>query len=487
MLPATVARPGGRPYLLTLAATLSAVLACAVLSRTALAANPPSGISWVGPALESHSANTTESSPEDDLFFLIFDGLSAQSGYTMPFDGQITDIQTEGGFLTDPSGQPTNPLDTMVHFQDLTNAGNGSWFVNATSGFFQMPASTDKAALANQISDFHPENLCVHQGDVVDINTEGGFEPAQPPYGNGVPLLLFDSNANSTTGFFRGHERTGNGSTVTPTTLPVTVLMRVQLAVGSDATPLCPGGTQGLPPKTGETGPKLVTEAPTLAELSPPVLFKTADVAVVSGKVFIKLPPGVSARKLPPGAGARVAASRSAHESAQSGEIVKGQRFVPLTQARQIPFGSELDTRHGTVAVVTAAASSPTAEQTAQFQFGVFGLFQQRALHGLVSSNLIDIGSRRSCRIGKLARASVAAHHRLSKSVLGRLGATAQGKYRTSGKYSAATVRGTQWEQIDRCDGTLTRVKRGVVIVRNFRQQRNISVRAGKSYLARAP
>ena len=71
--------------------------------------------------------------------------------------------------------------------------------------------------------------------------------------------------------------------------------------------------------------------------------------------------------------------------------------------------------------------------------------------------------------------------------VLGRIGATAQGKYRTSGTYSAATVRGTQWEQLDRCDGTLTRVKRGVVIVRNFRQQRNIAVPPGKSYLARAP
>jgi hypothetical protein len=458
-----------------LVAALSAILVCALLSTSALAANPSSGISWVGPTLESHSANTTESSPEDDLFYLIFDGLSAQSAYTMPFDGQITDVQTKGGFLTDPSGQPANPLDTMVHFQDLSNTGNGNWLVNATSGFFQMPVSTETAALANQISDFHPENLCVHAGDVVDINTEGGFEPNQPPYGNGVPLLLFDNNPNSTTGFFRGHERTGNGATVAPTTLPVTLLMRVQLAVGSDATPLCPGGTQGLP--AAPTGPTLVTEASTLAGLSPPVLFKTADVAVVSGKVFIKLPAGASAG----------AADRSDARVSQAGEIVKGQRFVPLTQARQIPFGSELDTRHGTVAVVSAADTTPTAEQTAQFQFGVFGLFQQRSLRGLVSGNLIDIRSRQSCKIGKLARAGAAAHRQLSKTVLGRIRGTAQGKYRTSGAYSAATVRGTQWEQIDRCDGTLTRVKRGVVIVRNFRQQRNITVRAGKSYLAPAP
>lgn len=470
-----VVRPGSRRYLLTLAAALSVAVAFGLASASALAANPASGISWVGPTLESHSANTTESSPEDDLFYLIFDGLSSQSAYTMPFDGQITDIQTKGGFLTDPSGAPANPIDTMVHFQDLSNTGNGNWLVNATSGFFQLPVSTEKAALANQISDFHPENLCVHAGDVVDINTEGGFEPGQPPYGNGVPLLLFDANPNSTTGFFRGHERTGNGSTVAPTTLPVTVLMRVQLAVGSDATPLCPGGTQGLPSKTG---PTLVTEAPTLEELSPPVLYKTADVAVVNGTVFIKLPPGASAR---------AAGWGNAHESSAAGEIFKGQRFVPLTQARQIPFGSELDTRHGTVAVVTAAAAgAPAAEQTAQFQFGVFGLLQQRSLQGIASATLLDVHPRHSCKIGKLARAGIAAHHSLPKTILGRIRTTAQGKYRTKGTYSAATVRGTQWEQLDRCDGTLTRVKRGVVIVRNFRQQRNITVPAGKSYLARA-
>ena len=63
----------------------------------------------------------------------------------------------------------------------------------------------------------------------------------------------------------------------------------------------------------------------------------------------------------------------------------------------------------------------------------------------------------------------------------------ASGRFRTRGRYSAATVRGTIWETIDRCDGTLTKVRRGVVVVRDNRKRRNITVRAGKSYLARAP
>jgi hypothetical protein len=37
----------------------------------------------------------------------------------------------------------------------------------------------------------------------------------------------------------------------------------------------------------------------------------------------------------------------------------------------------------------------------------------------------------------------------------------------------------------DRCDGTLTAVKRGRVAVRDFRRKRTVVVRAGKSYLAR--
>jgi hypothetical protein len=39
----------------------------------------------------------------------------------------------------------------------------------------------------------------------------------------------------------------------------------------------------------------------------------------------------------------------------------------------------------------------------------------------------------------------------------------------------------------DRCDGTLTRVRRGRVDVRDFTRRRTIRLRAGRSYLARAP
>jgi hypothetical protein len=87
-----------------------------------------------------------------------------------------------------------------------------------------------------------------------------------------------------------------------------------------------------------------------------------------------------------------------------------------------------------------------------------------------------------SCRSGGSASAA-----QLSRRTIRRLRSNAAGRFRTRGRHSAATVRGTVWEVIDRCDGTLTKVRRGRVAVRDFRRKRTVIVRTGKSYLARAP
>ena len=72
------------------------------------------------------------------------------------------------------------------------------------------------------------------------------------------------------------------------------------------------------------------------------------------------------------------------------------------------------------------------------------------------------------------------------KAVLGKLWGNGKGKFRTSGKYSSATVRGTIWLVEDECDGTLTKVKRGTVQVRDLKRKKTVTVKAGHSYLARA-
>ena len=61
------------------------------------------------------------------------------------------------------------------------------------------------------------------------------------------------------------------------------------------------------------------------------------------------------------------------------------------------------------------------------------------------------------------------------------------GRFRTHGRHSHATVRGTRWVTIDRCDGTLTRVTEGAVLVRQTGKRRGVLVRAGHTHLAKPP
>jgi hypothetical protein len=47
-------------------------------------------------------------------------------------------------------------------------------------------------------------------------------------------------------------------------------------------------------------------------------------------------------------------------------------------------------------------------------------------------------------------------------------------------------VRGTEWLTKDTCTTTTTTVKSGVVTVRDFGKRKNVTVRKGKRYVARA-
>ena len=62
-----------------------------------------------------------------------------------------------------------------------------------------------------------------------------------------------------------------------------------------------------------------------------------------------------------------------------------------------------------------------------------------------------------------------------------------KGRFRTRGRNSSATVRGTKWTMTDTCAGTLTAVKQGSVVVRDFTLKKNKTVKAGHHYFARAP
>ena len=186
---------------------------------------------------------------------------------------------------------------------------------------------------------------------------------------------------------------------------------------------------------------------------------------VVSGTVTFALPPG-SARA----AGAR--------------ESQKGLTFIPLQEARAIPVGSFLNTRRGTAQIISAT-NTAGGTQSGKFSRGLFQVLQSRARRakGLTQIRLKGSNFNR-CRTGRRGQAGAA---QVRRRTIRRVRSNTSGRFRTRGRYSAGTSRGTVWITADRCDGTLTTVKRGRVAVRDFRRKRTITVRAGKSYLARAP
>src|SRR3954462_13348190 len=68
-----------------------------------------------------------------------------------------------------------------------------------------------------------------------------------------------------------------------------------------------------------------------------------------------------------------------------------------------------------------------------------------------------------------------------------RLWGSGKGRFRTRGRNSSATVRGTTWLQKDTCGTTTTSVKAGTVVVRDFAKHKTIVLKKGKRYVARAP
>jgi hypothetical protein len=215
----------------------------------------------------------------------------------------------------------------------------------------------------------------------------------------------------------------------------------------------------------------------------PPVLGKSVNVTPVSGVVYVELPPGATLASA-----ASVSPFSPFALGVQAVEaLTKGQTFIPLTEARQIPVGSVLETTGGVVGITTATtASQKGKQQTGDFGGGIFKLLQNRKQRGLTDLDIVDnhSASQVCATVGKRGKALAA---KLSSKTLGRVNASGHGHFAVRGQYSAATVRGTVWNVANRCEGTLTHVVRGVVSVRDFRRRKTITLFTGESYLARGP
>jgi len=485
-----------------------------------------------------------------------------------PASGQIVSVKVKG--CAQPVAGATT-TSTVIHFQDLVPGAAGSVSVNVTTQAFNLPicgAGVD----GNTITTFAPTNFCVKQGDFVDFNDDGGFDPSFYP--NGVRYMVLGSRTGSNTDSFIRHNGTDNGDTFAPgdttsfdgfaSNPNEELLLQATLATGADASPNCIGGTAGsaapgviqtapasavtssgatftavvnphgapttahfayaidlgfgliaqatfstythatpevnvgsdftdhtitatvplLPNATYHwavvvtnahgtvTGPDQTFKTPADPPPPPPVLGKTVDIKAVTGVVLVKLPKGF---KLTNGTIARAPT------------VVKGQGFVPLTEARSIPVGSILDTTAGTASLNAATGSKAHPNFTGDFSAGVFELLQNRKQKGLTQLNIMDTVTRtKACAsVGKKGPRATAA--KVSSKVLGLLKSSVRGSFTTRGDYSGATVRGTVWTVTNTCAGTLTSVTRGAVLVDVFRTHKTILVGKGHSFLAAAP
>jgi hypothetical protein len=179
---------------------------------------------------------------------------------------------------------------------------------------------------------------------------------------------------------------------------------------------------------------------------APPTLGKTVTVAPVSGIVKVKAPGAAG--------------------------------FVVLAAGGTVPSGAVVDTRGGEVALTTALPGGKT--QTAQFHGGVFRVRQSANARGLTEIDLR--GPVLQCGSGKGGARAAAATTKRRKL----WGSDKGGRFRTHGRNSVATVRGTRWVTTDTCAGTRTTVTQGSVSVRDLRRKRTVLVRAGHSYVARS-
>jgi uncharacterized repeat protein (TIGR01451 family) len=158
-----------------------------------------------------------------------------------------------------------------------------------------------------------------------------------------------------------------------------------------------------------------------------------------------------------------------------SGTVLVNGR--PLADLVRIPIGARVDVRKGKIELRTTNGRG-------LFSAGQFRLKQARS-RGAATELTLVANVAAACR--STARRSLAANKKPSeKKVVARLWGESKGKFRTTARYSSATVRGTVWVTIERCDGSLTSVRRGVVAVYDKVKRKTVLVRAGRSYLATA-
>jgi hypothetical protein len=151
--------------------------------------------------------------------------------------------------------------------------------------------------------------------------------------------------------------------------------------------------------------------------------------------------------------------------------------FTPLDEARQLPITTEVDVRKGRVRM-TLAADKKGHQQQGEFYDGLYRTKQPRS--GSRPITELSLSEPLTCTSNKKGKVTA------SRARTRRLWGNGKGRFRTRGRNSTATVRGTIWLTKDSCNATTTVVRQGVVEVRDFAKHKTVRVKKGKHYTARA-
>jgi sugar lactone lactonase YvrE len=178
--------------------------------------------------------------------------------------------------------------------------------------------------------------------------------------------------------------------------------------------------------------------------LPPPVAGQTANVAKTGGQVLVKLP--------------------------------NSNTFEQLKGPRHIPVNTVLDTRKGAVQLLSAASTRPGDTQTGNFYDGRF-TFKQSVQPKVVTNLLLTGGSFASCPGAAQVQAARKAKQKPKGKAKRSLWGNAVGPTKTTGRDAVVSHEATEWLTEDYCNGTLVKVKTGVVLVRSLRQKNAKPVR----------
>ncbi len=150
-----------------------------------------------------------------------------------------------------------------------------------------------------------------------------------------------------------------------------------------------------------------------------------------------------------------------------------GRAAVPLAGVASVPVGAVVDARNGRLQLRTASG-----RRTQAFVLAA-GIFKIRQARGAAATDAVLVTPPRASR-------ACASSRRPVKGAVRTLTADGKGVLRTVGAAATATGRDARWTISDGCDGTLVTVTRGQVTVLDRARRRTVTVRAGRSYRAKA-